>query len=798
MSFAIIGLKKFLFYEKKDFFVIIITMIKNKISKYLKTVLKAIFLNKEIKIDDNFINLEAPTNANFGDYSTSIALKIAGKTTKINFLENINWFLNNLNKNNFNKIDKSLPIGKIGKTTAEILKIKENIVWLKSITFAKIKGWRNKEGFEGHPEVTKPYFWSIPYILYNPKHIIKDSTEKNRYLLIGKIEKHLSLVIEIDLVKEKNWLVTAFLTRERYLQKKEKNCLKHKKKGKPAGTAVSPILAPDLNRDGGSSFSTLQDTQLFYNKLSDQCQENILISQIKKSPMEIAEEIKKIFPKNRFIEKIEVIKPGFINFWLSKSELINQLKKIVQGKFNFPHFHFGKNKKIMVEFAQPNTHKLFHIGHFRNISTGESIVRILEAVGNKVIRANYQGDVGLHIAKCLYGIKQNPLEIKKIKTLKDKIEFIGKMYTFGTKAYEDDEKAKEEIIKINKMIYDKNPEIMPLWEETKKWSLDYFDQIYKRVYTRFDRFYLESEVTKRGLEISQELFRKGILEKSQGAIVFNGKKFGLDTRVFINSLGFPTYEGKELGLAELEFTEFGQLDKNIHVVTPEQKSFFKVTFKVEELIDPKKYKNKQYHLPYEWVKLKDGKMSSREGNIIETNWLIDNIKEKILKKFKCNNEIAETLAVASAKYSFLKNSTQTVIYFDINESINIDGNSAPYLIYTYVRCQSVLNKADELSFPQKWESKSEEIRIIKDEINLLRKLYQFPEIVLKSAKQLSPNFIATYLYELASQYNLFYQKNPILKADKNLKTLRLLITIATANTIKKGLELLGIKTVEKM
>ncbi len=531
---------------------------------------------------------------------------------------------------------------------------------------------------------------------------------------------------------------------------------------------------------------------------------------LKKNPFVIAQEIEKNFPKNNFIEKIEIVKPGFINFWLSKSELINQLKKFSQNQFNFPHFHFGKNKKIMVEFAQPNTHKLFHIGHFRNISTGESIVRILETVGNKVIRANYQGDVGLHIAKCLYGIKKNPLEIKKLKTLKDKIEFIGKMYTFGTKAYEDDEKAKEEIIKINKMIYDQDPKIISLWKKTRKWSLDYFDQVYKRVDSHFDRLYFESEVTKRGLEISKELLKKGILEKSQNAVVFNGKKYHLDTRVFINSLGYPTYEGKELGLAELEFSEFGDIDKNIHVVTPEQTSFFKVTFKVEELIDPKKYKNKQYHLPYEWVKLKDGKMSSREGNIIETNWLIDQIKEKILKKFKCNNEIAETLAVASAKYSFLKNSTQTVIYFDIDESINIDGNSGPYLIYTYVRCQSVLNKAGELSFSKKQifkflielkmiedELNSEKIKVI-EEINLLRKLYQFPEVVLKSAKYLAPNFIATYLYELASQYNLFYQKNPILKADKNLKTLRLLITIATGNTIKKGLELLGIKTVEKM
>lgn len=516
---------------------------------------------------------------------------------------------------------------------------------------------------------------------------------------------------------------------------------------------------------------------------------------LKKKPLEIAEEIKTRFPKSDVIKKIDVVKPGFVNFWVSNEELLSQSNNYAENEFLFPEFYLGENKKIIIEFAHPNTHKLFHIGHFRNISIGESLVRIFEAVGNKVIRANYQGDVGLHIAKCLYEIKNNQSKIKELKSLQEKIEFIGKMYTFGTKAYENDPKAKEEIIKINKMIYDAGESIKPLWEETKKWSLEYFNQVYKRVDSRFDRLYLESEVTKRGLEISKELLKKGILEKSQGAVVFNGKKYGLDTRVFINSLGYPTYEGKELGLAEKEFSDFGQPDKVIHVVTPEQSSFFKVTFKVEELFDEKKYKDRQYHLAYEWVKLKEGKMSSREGNIVEANWLIDQIKEKISENFKCDEGTAETLAVASAKYSFLKNSTQTVIHFDIDESIAVDGNSAPYLIYTYVRCRSVLNKANyDSSTCQSVNSST----ISNDELNILRKLYQFSEIVLRSAQQYSPNIISTYLYELTSLFNLFYQKSPILKADEKTKNLRLLITKATANTIKKGLNLLGIKTVEKM
>ena len=520
-----------------------------------------------------------------------------------------------------------------------------------------------------------------------------------------------------------------------------------------------------------------------------------LIKILKKNPFEIAQEIVSNLSKDTNIKKVEIIKPGFINFWISDVQLINRLTDVVEKGFTYPEYHLGKNKKVMIEFAHPNTHKLFHIGHLRNISTGESMVRILEAVGNKVIRSNYEGDVGLHIAKCLYGIINSKIDIKKIKSLQEKIEFIGKMYSSGTKAYENDEKTKQEIIKINKMIYDRDPKIIPLWTETRQWSLDYFDENYKRFYSYFDRLYFESEFYERGVEIVKEALKKNILEKSQGAIIFNGKKYGLDIRVFINSLGFPTYEGKEPALAEKEFSDFGELDKVIHVVTPEQTSFFKVTFKVEELIDEKKYKNKQYHLIYEWVKLKAGKMSSREGNIIEANWLIDEVKKKISEKFKCDPETAEILAIASAKYSFLKNGTQTIIHFDIDESIAVDGNSAPYLIYTYVRCQSVLRKANNyLSHGRGIDN----IVLNIEELNVLRLINQFPEVVQQAAIQFSPNLIANYLYELAQKYNYFYQKNKILESEGKTKRFRLMLTQAVRKVIKEGLYLLGIKTVEKM
>lgn len=516
-----------------------------------------------------------------------------------------------------------------------------------------------------------------------------------------------------------------------------------------------------------------------------------LSRELKKNPLEIAQMIVEKLSENPLVEKVDIVKPGFINFRLSKDYLLKQIQEIARDRFDFPSFHLGKNKKIMVEYAHPNTHKLFHIGHLRNISTGESIARLLHAVGNKIIPVNYQGDVGLHIAKCLYKISNRKSQIANLKTLKQKIEFMGKAYTEGTRAYEEDEKAKKEIIEINRQIYSKDQKIMTLWKETREWSLDYFNEIYKRVYTHFERFYFESELPERGIEISDRALKKGILKKSKGAIVFNGKKYGLDTRVFINSLGFPTYEGKELALSEKEFSEYGELDKCIHVVTPEQTSFFKVTFKVEELLDAKKYKDRQYHLVYEWVHLKEGKMSSRVGNIVEGNWLIDEAKKKIIELFKCDEDVAEILAVASVKYSFLKNGVSNPIAFDFKESVSLEGNSGPYLLYTYVRTQSILKKEKpSKNFIAGKTSKEEE--------NILHLLHQFSSVVVKAAQNFAPNHVATYLFNLSQEFNLFYQKYPVLKAEKDLKNFRLLLTQAVGEVLKKGLDLLGIKTVEKM
>lgn len=499
--------------------------------------------------------------------------------------------------------------------------------------------------------------------------------------------------------------------------------------------------------------------------------------------------------QSELFEKVEQV-GSFINLTINRKLLFEELNLILSEPEQYGKLS-KKNNTIIFEFAHPNTHKLFHIGHLRNISTGESLSRILTAFGTRVIRVNYQGDVGLHIAKCLYGIQQRMDELKNLKTLDEKIAFLGKTYTEGTNAY-DDEKAKEKINIINRQIFEMDPEIKPLWEETRAWSLEYYDLIYKRVGTKFDRLFFESEVADSGLAIAKDALQKGILTESEGAVVFDGSKYGIDTRVFINSLGLPTYEAKELGLAELEFSEFGTVNKCIHVVTPEQSSFFKVTFKVQELLNPQKYTDKQMHFAYEFVDLKGDKMSSRKGNVLTGEWLLDEVKERLKTTFSLDDEKAEILAIGAVKYAFLKVDAKRKILFSIEESISISGNSGPYIQYAYARCMSILKKVPPIEIATlSLVARNDELK--NEELALVRTFFRFPEVIDAAATAYAPHLIATYLFDLTQKFSVFYEKCPIVKAESiELQAMRATLVAATGQILKNGLHLLGIEVLESI
>lgn len=525
------------------------------------------------------------------------------------------------------------------------------------------------------------------------------------------------------------------------------------------------------------------------------------------------------------IEKAEIKGPGFINFFLKKEILISEASRIIQEGSRYGQKEVGAGKKIMVEFTDPNPFKEFHIGHLYDNLVGESLCRLLESQGAQVWRVNYQGDVGLHVAKSVWGM----LALKKEmpgdnKTLGEKASFLGKAYTLGAKAYEADEKAKAEITEINRKIYQMDdPLVSRLWQKGKNWSLCYFEEIYQRLATNrglkpaFDRYYPESEAGPVGLKYVQEGLQKGIFEKSAGAVVFPGEKYGLHTRVFINSLGLPTYEAKELGLAPTKFKDF-PYDLSIIVTANEIDEYFKVLLKALELLNPN-LAAKTKHVSHGLVRLPEGKMASRTGKVISAAWLLDEAQRYARQKIEEANKqgigkdveaeaTAEIVGVGAVKYALLRSALGKDIEFSFKESISFDGNCGPYLQYTYARARSVFRKAGEAfsveGLVKELELDPGRLTLTPEEVSILRTLYKFPEVVEAAANSYAPHLVCNFLYDLAQKFNAFYNNVPILGAklstlNSQLSTnFRLTLTAATAQVLENGLDLLGIEAPERM
>jgi arginyl-tRNA synthetase len=524
-----------------------------------------------------------------------------------------------------------------------------------------------------------------------------------------------------------------------------------------------------------------------------------LSKKLKKSPKQIAEEIaKKIkIPKSSFIKKIEA-NAGYINFFFNYSKIAKfSLKEILKEKNSYGSSETGKKKRVMVEFAHPNTHKGFHIGHLRNICIGESVSRILEFTEHKVFRTNYQGDIGPHVAKCLWGF----INLHKSKSpKKNRGDWLGQVYAEAARKFNEDEKVKQEVMEINKKLYERDKEYLKLWKMTRKWSLDYFDDIYKELGTKFDKLYFEAGVEKRAIEISKELLKKGIAKLSEGAIIIDLSKYDLGIYVLLTKEGNPLYESKDLALAEQQFGDF-KIDRCIHVVGAEQKFYFQQLFKVFELIGSPGA-GKSDHLVYELVTLKKGKMSSRLGSIILYSQLRDEVLKKTLKEIEKRNpktskkekiELAKKIGFGALKYGMLRMSGDKLLVFDMGEALQLEGNTGPYLQYAHTRCDGILKKA------KRWKEKFENENSSKEEKKIIKKLIEFPDVVEQALRDFRPHYICNYAYELANIFSEFYHACPVLKAEtQKLRDFRLTLVKATKTTLKNSLNLLGIETPKKM
>lgn len=517
-----------------------------------------------------------------------------------------------------------------------------------------------------------------------------------------------------------------------------------------------------------------------------------------KKPNEITEEIQSKIKnqKSKVIQDVKAFGP-YVNFFLDKNEVARLVLEGITSDYG--KHTMGEGKTYVCEFAHPNTLKAFHVGHLRNISTGESLSRIFENAGYTVHRVNYQGDVGMHIAKSLWGVEQLKEEYQSLSDATPEVRavFLGKAYATGAQAFESDETAKEEILKYNERIYTNDPELQELYQTTRNWSLEYFDTIYKRVGTDFERLYFESEVAVRGKEIVLEYVNKGVFVESEGAVIFEGSKCGLHDRVFINSKGFPTYEGKEIGLAELQSSEY-DADKIIHITGSEQSQYFAVVFAAIAQVFPA-LSEKEEHIPYGWVRLKNGKMSSRMGQVVLGEDLLDAAKEAVQEVAEKNERnmsesTAETIAIAAIKYAFLSTSTKNEIAFDLEESISTSGNSGPYLLYIVARINSILKKinleADNIDYTS--------LKVLPEEHALVMQLAEYPAVTREATEKRDTSVIAKYLFDLAQAFNSFYAVASVVDSEGDTQAFRVQLIHHVRNVMRSGLEILGIETVDEM
>jgi len=502
--------------------------------------------------------------------------------------------------------------------------------------------------------------------------------------------------------------------------------------------------------------------------------------------------------RGKEFEKIES-KGGYVNFFLSPVYLQNTFGQIVSDQ------DFGLNrtwgdKLVMVEYTDPNPFKLFHIGHLMSNAIGETIARLFEASGAKVIKANYQGDVGLHVAMAIWAILEDKNKVpESSESLVKKMNFLGEAYATGAKSYHEDQSGeiKRKIESMNNSIYSKeDEEINQLYQQGRQWSLDYFEEIYKRLGTKFDHYFFESEASNEGKRLVAENMR--VFEENEGAIIFRGEKYGLHTRVFVNSQGLPTYEAKELGLNKKKF-ELYPLDLSVIVTGNEITEYFRVLTKVMSLIVPDAGA-KTRHLPHGMLRLASGKMSSRLGEVISADSLIEKVKSGLKEKGKridkesLAEDTSEAVAIGAIKYSILKQSPGRDIVFDFAKSLSLEGDSGPYLQYTLARLNSILSKKPDKTAVQKFENLVEPL-----ELSTIKHLLEFPDTVATACQRMAPNHLALYLFQLANLANSYYEKTRILgDHNENRLVARLALVESIARVLKRGLEIMGIKTPTKI
>ncbi len=491
---------------------------------------------------------------------------------------------------------------------------------------------------------------------------------------------------------------------------------------------------------------------------------------------------------------------GFINMKISKEWLNKLLREIFVANQHYGSSDLGANETLIVEFSQANSNKPLHIGHARNNFIGSSLSNVYKFLGYNVIRANYIGDIGIHICKSMlmylkYGGGKAPD--------KKPDHFIGDYYIQFEKEAEDNKGLLIEAQELLRRWEAKDPEILALWEKMNQWVYKGWEETFKTQNVVFDALEYESNCIDLGKEIVDISVAKGIAEKDEsGAIIARLEKYDLPDKVLLRSDGTSLYSTKDLQLALDSWNKY-HFWKRLYVVDVRQSDYFKQVFKILEVLGFD-WSHRLVHVPYGFVTLPEGKMSSRKGLVINSDDVFTTIKEletieisKSLKDIPDKDSVASKVALAAFRYGLLKVDTKQDLVFDYSMVTKFDGNTGPYLMYTFARTQSVLNKIS-LGDKNKFVDVST-INMDQREYELSRLLHLFPGIVADTGDKRAPNMLCNYLFDVAQSFNSFYAENSIVNASSDdLRVFRAQLTNAVSVVLRNGLDLLGIPVVERM
>jgi arginyl-tRNA synthetase len=506
-----------------------------------------------------------------------------------------------------------------------------------------------------------------------------------------------------------------------------------------------------------------------------------LAGKLGRNPREIAEEIAAKLRETGGFAEVTVAGPGFINLRLSDGRLL-ALAEAVASKHR-------EGQTVVIETNNPNPFKAMHIGHAFNAIIADSLANLIESSGAHTYRVSYHGDVGAHVGKSMWAllryVEGNVSKLADISE-NERNSFMSRMYAEGARAYKEDETAKAEIDELAKQSFTReNPLYAAVYETIFSWSFEQITSTVARLGNKpVERRFLESDADVRGVKIVRDNV-PGVFQESDGALIFKGSEHGSFDNVFVNRNGQGLYAARDLGLIQLKNEQYHP-DKSYIVTAEEQKDYFKGVLAAAGLAMPE-LKDVTVNIPTGTVKLTTGKMSSRDGDVVEVNWLFDQVAEAIRAR---GGEPTEAVIAGALRYAFLKVRIGGDVIFDVNESVSIQGNSGSYLQYAHARACSILEKAEGVG-PLEGDVVFDDY-----ERSLVRKLSEYGEVVEKATEELAPHAICTYLYELAQEFNRFYEKCRIIGDDR--ERLRLSLVLRYKNTLENGLSLLGMVAPDKM